>query len=74
MYCNCHTLFCVIVNTRPQYLFTAVLPLMTQYILGRCMKEMKFIGGRGYVVGENEIHYNTLILSPLYLSMTKNYC
>ena len=21
------------------------------------MKEMKFIGGRGYVVGQNEIHY-----------------
>ena len=34
---------------------------MKQYIQGH-MKEMKFIGGRGYVVGQNEIHYPTLIL------------
>ena len=65
MYCNCHTLFYVIVNTRPQYLFTAVLPLMKQYIQGRYMKEMKFMGGRGYVVDQNKIHYPSLILCLL---------
>ena len=29
------------------------------------MKEMKFIAGRGYVVGQNEIHYPTLIFCLL---------
>ena len=58
MYCNCHTLFYVIVNT-------AVLPLMKQYIQGHYMKEMEFIEERGYVVGQNEIHYPTLILCLL---------
>ena len=38
-------------------IFIAVLPLTKHY-----MKEMKFIGGRGYVAGQNEIHYPTLIL------------
>ena len=65
VYWNCHTLFYVVVITRPQYNYIHCSVTSDEAIHKRPLyerNEMYWERGYQYVVGQNEIHYPTLIL------------